>query len=90
MSLLPTGRMKKKSRDIVPPILWGATIAVLLTWLAGRHPLWATAIVVTLVAIIVVFIRVVIRAGRAAFRRALQHLRSDDAAAGGQSPPYRS
>jgi hypothetical protein len=36
MSLLPTERMKKKSRDIVPPILWGATIAVLLTWLGLR------------------------------------------------------
>jgi hypothetical protein len=28
--------MKKKSRDIVPPILWGATIVVLLTWLGLR------------------------------------------------------
>src|SRR5256714_14518101 len=47
-------------------------LAVSLTWLASRHPYWATAIAVTLLAAIAVFIRVVVRALRAAFRKATQ------------------
>jgi hypothetical protein len=52
-------------------------LAVFLTWLAGRHPLWATGIVVALVAMIVVFIRAVVRAGRGAFRSAIQYFARD-------------
>jgi len=43
-------------------------IAVFLTWLVGRHPFWAAAIVVALVATVVMFIRVVVRVVRSAFR----------------------
>lgn len=48
-------------------------VAVFMTWLAGRHPFWAAAVAVTLLAIIVLFIRFVMRAARAAIRSVQRH-----------------
>ena len=49
-------------------------LAVALTWLATRHPYIAATIALCLVAIIVLLIRVVIRALRALFQGAEQEL----------------
>ena len=45
-------------------------VAISLTWFATRHPYWAAAIVLVLVAIIVVLIRWVVRALKGLFRNA--------------------
>ncbi len=47
-------------------------IAVGITWLATRHPVWAAAIAAMLLAIIVVLARAVVRAFRAVFRAAFR------------------
>jgi len=49
-------------------------LAVVLTWLATRHPYLAGTVTVTLVLIVVIFVRWVIRAFRALFRGAEQEL----------------
>jgi hypothetical protein len=51
-------------------------LAVFLTWLATRHPLWAAAIVAVLLAAIVALVRTVARAARTLFHGAWQRLRS--------------
>jgi hypothetical protein len=45
-------------------------VAIFIAWLAGRHPYWAAAIAVSLLTIIVVLARAVVRAIRSAFARA--------------------
>ena len=55
-------------------------VAVFMAWLAGRHPYWAAAIAVVLMATIVVLTRAVLRAIRVVFRGARQQL--DSAGAG--------
>lgn len=50
--------------------------AVLISWLAGRHPYWAAAITVVLLTIILVLARAVWRAIRAAFAGAARQLAS--------------
>jgi len=52
-------------------------VAVFLTWLASRHPFWATAIALTLLVAIVVFVRVVVRGLRRAFLGALRQLQPE-------------
>ena len=49
-------------------------LAVLISWLAGRHPYWAAAIAALLLTIIVVLARAVLRTIRAAFARAGRQL----------------
>ena len=49
-------------------------LAVFLVWLAGRHPYWAAAIAVALVALIVALARIVVRSIRAAFTGARRQL----------------
>lgn len=49
-------------------------LAVLISWLAGRHPYWAAAIAATLLTVIVLLARVVLRAIRAAFVGARRQL----------------
>jgi Domain of unknown function (DUF4126) len=49
-------------------------VAVVLTWLALRHPYWAAAIAAGFIVVIVVLIRVVVRALRAVFRGAERQL----------------
>lgn len=49
-------------------------LAVLISWLAGRHPYWAAAIAALLLTVIVVFARAVLRAIRAAFAGAWRQL----------------
>ena len=51
-------------------------LAVLISWLAGRHPYWAAAIAVILLTVIVLLARVVLRAIRAAFVGARRQLAS--------------
>jgi len=51
-------------------------LAVFVTWLAGRHPVWAAALVVLLLAIIVILARAVVRALRAMFRGAERQLQA--------------
>src|SRR5262249_60025901 len=43
-------------------------LAGFITWLATRHPLWATAIVIGLLTVVVVVIRAVVRALASLFR----------------------
>ena len=51
-------------------------LAVLISWLAGRHPYWAAAIAAILMTVIVVLARAVFRAIRAAFLGARRQLAS--------------
>ena len=46
--------------------------AIGITWLATRHPYWAAAIAISLLVVIVLFVRMVIAALRSAFRRIQQ------------------
>src|SRR5579864_1074645 len=50
------------------------TLAIFLTWFATRHPYWAAAIVIVLLAIIVILIRWVVRSVKALFRGAEREL----------------
>ena len=50
------------------------TLAVFLTWFATRHPYWSAAIVLVALGMIVVMLRLVIRAMRALFRGAEREL----------------
>lgn len=45
-------------------------VAVFLTWFATAHPIWAAAIVAVLLALVIVFVRLVWRALRRLFRSA--------------------
>jgi uncharacterized protein DUF4126 len=51
-------------------------LAVMISWLAGRHPYWAAAIVAILLTVIVALARAVLRAIRAAFGGAQRQLAS--------------
>jgi uncharacterized protein DUF4126 len=51
-------------------------LAVFITWLAGRHPYWAAAVAVALLAIIFVLAKAVLRAVRAVFVGAQRQLQS--------------
>jgi hypothetical protein len=54
-------------------------LAVLIVWLAGRHPYWAAGIVAVLMVIIIVLARAVLRAIRAVFGGARRQLESTSA-----------
>jgi hypothetical protein len=54
-------------------------LAVLIVWLAGRHPYWAAGIVAVLMVIIIVLVRAVLRAIRAVFGGARRQLESTSA-----------
>jgi len=54
-------------------------LAVLIVWLAGRHPYWAAGLAVALMVIIFVLVRVVLRAIRAVFGGARRQLESTSA-----------
>ena len=51
-------------------------LAIFITWLAGRHPYWAAAIAMVLLASIFVLVKAVLRAVRTVFAGALRQLES--------------
>jgi hypothetical protein len=52
-------------------------LAVFITWLATRHPIWALTIVISLLAAIVVAVRAVLRALASLFRSGVEQVPSD-------------
>ncbi len=59
-------------------------LAVILTWLATRHPYAAATIVVVLLTVIILLVRVVMRALRSLFRGAERELAGSNPTAGSQ------